>query len=388
MFNKQTHKAYIKTFSQFVFIKNGEKTEKDFPGAKKSLDIFKNLLTNYDRKVQKKELCEIFWPEMSDEKAKQNLSSNLYYLRKGLDKIFEKESFGKFFIRSNSHVCWLNRPPEIGFDFEIFENLLFQAENQSNQELKKIYLMDALDLYAGDYLPFCNYNWAKRKRNEYREKAVGIILELIDMDDFQSEKLLEELYDKGSTIAPLNERLVLRKLDYLNKKDQILESIKIYKAFKDRLENQFSLAVPSEIQEMMTDILKRNKISKVPVDFKEQENFVDIEEFQKIIQYEINARNPKSLLLSVCLPDDFEANINIKKFTRDLFGSVRKGDRITYTNQVLLLLFSETQKMILPVLIERFYPHFEKHCKDMGVKYKWHELKHKKTKLMTYGEWK
>jgi len=212
MFNKQAYKAYIKTFSQFVFIKDGEKTEKDFPGAKKSLDIFKNLLTNYDRKVQKKELCEIFWPEMGEEKAKQNLSSNLYYLRKGLDKIFEKESFGKFFIRSNSHVCWLNRPSEIGFDFEIFENLLFQAEKQSNQEIKKLYLMDALDLYTGDYLPFCNYSWAKRKRKEYREKAIGIILELIDMGNFKTEKKLEEFYDKGFTIAPLNEKLVLKKL--------------------------------------------------------------------------------------------------------------------------------------------------------------------------------
>jgi len=191
MLINQSYKEYIKTFSQFVFIKDGEKTEKDFPGAKKSLDIFKYLLTNFGRKVQKKELCDIFWPEMNEEKAKQNLSSNLYYLRKGLDKIFEKESFGKFFIRSNSHVCWLNKPSDIGFDFEIFEENINNAERQTNREIKKRDLLDALEIYTGDYLPFCNYNWAKRKRKEYREKVVRIILELINMDDIQSDELVE-----------------------------------------------------------------------------------------------------------------------------------------------------------------------------------------------------
>ncbi|MFW6248238.1 MAG: AfsR/SARP family transcriptional regulator [Bacteroidota bacterium] len=388
MFNNQSYKGYIKTFSQFTFLKDGEKAEKDFPGAKKSLDIFKFLLTNHGRKVQKTELCDVFWPNMSEEKAKQNLSSNLYYLRKGLDKIFEKDSFGKFFVRSNSHVCWLNKPPEIGFDFEIFEENINQAEKQPNQGIKKRYLLDALEVYTGDYLPYCNYGWVKRKRKEYQEKMVHIVLELINMDDFQSEKSIEELYDKAFAIAPLNEKLVMSKLKYLNQKNKTLESLKTYHDFKNRLENEFSITVPDEIQEMMTDIIKKNQVVKVPAEFKRQENFMNIGEFQKIIAYELNARKPKSLLLSVFFKNGFEEIMNINKFSHDIFNTVRKGDRLTYTNKVFLILFSETDKIDLPLLIERFYPYFEKHCKVLGAKYKWHEIKHKKTKLITYGEWK
>jgi two-component SAPR family response regulator len=388
MFSKQSYNAYIKTFSQFIFFKNSKETETDFPGAKKSLDIFKYLLTNYEKKVQKKELCDIFWPEMNEEKAKQNLSSNLYYLRKGLDKIFEKDSFGKFFIRSNSHVCWLNKPPEVGFDFEIFENSINQAEKQNNQEIKKRLLLDAVDIYTGDYLPFCNYTWAKRKRKEYQEKAVRIILELIDIDNFQSEDKIEELYEKGLSIAPLNEELVMSKLQYLNKKDKTIESMKVYEEFKNRLENELSIAVPAKIQYMMSDIIKNNQIIRVPVDFKKHENFLEIGEFQKIIAYELNARNRKSLLLSVHFKRGFEEMINIPKFSQELFSKIRKGDRFSYTNRVLLILFSETGKIDLPLLIERFFPYFEKYCKEFGAKYKWHEVKHKKTKLITYGEWK
>jgi len=388
MLTNQSYKEYIRTFSQFVFIKDGEKNEKDFPGAKKSLDIFKYLLTNYGRKVQKKEICDIFWPDMNEEKAKQNLSSNLYYLRKGLDKIFEKDSFGKFFIRSNSHVCWLNKPSDVGFDFEIFEENISNAERQSNKEIKKRDLLDALEIYTGDYLPFCNYSWAKRKRKEYREKVVRIVLELISMDDFQSDEMIEELYEKGFAIAPLNEKLVMSKLIYLNKKNKTLESLKIYQDFKNRLENEFSIAVPAKIQEMMSDIIKKNQIVKVPSEFKQHENFLEIGEFQKIISYELNARNPKSLLLSVYFTNNQEEKIDLKKFSDEILNKVRKGDRLTYTNKVLLILFSETEKIDLPLLIERFYPYFEKHCKETGVKYKWHELKNKKTKLITYGEWK
>ncbi|MEA1883457.1 MAG: BTAD domain-containing putative transcriptional regulator, partial [Thermotogota bacterium] len=388
MFNKQSYDGYIKTFSQFIFFKNSKETEKEFPGAKKSLDIFKYLLTNYERKVQKKELCDIFWPEMSEQKAKQNLSSNLYYLRKGLDKIFEKKSFGKFFIRSNSHVCWLNKPPEVGFDFEIFENRIDQAEKQNNQEIKKSFLLEAIDIYTGDYLPFCNYSWAKGKRKEYQEKVVRIILELIDIDNFQSEDKIEELYEKGFSIAPLNEKLVMSKLQHLNKKDKTLESLKVYQEFKNRLENEFSIAVPAKIQDMMSHIIKNNQIIRVPVDFKKQDNFLGIGEFQKIIAYELNARNRKSLLLSVYFKNGFEEMINIQKFSQELFSKVRKGDRFSYINRVLLVLFSETGKIDLPLLIERFFPYFEKYCKEFGAKYKWHEVKHKKTKLITYGEWK
>ena len=388
MLKTQSYKGFIQTFSHFAFFKETQKSELGFPGAKKSLDIFKCLLTNHRRKMQKQELCDIFWPDMSAEKAKQNLSSNLYYLRRGLDQIYEKESFGKFFIRSNSHVCWLNKPPDIGFDFEIFEDHIKEAENQTNREIKKRILLDAVDVYKGDFLPFCNYNWAKRKRKNYQDQLVRIILELIDIDDFPSENKIEQLYEKGFSTVPLSEKLIKSRLAYLNEKNRTLESIRLYKAFKNQLENEFSIAVPGEIQDMMSDIFQKNHITKVPFDLKNQEKFLEISEFQKIVAYELNARNPKSLILTVQLKDKFEEHMNIKKFSQDVFGKVRKGDRFTFTNQVLFILFSETDKIDLPLLIERFYPYFEKYCRDFGAKYKWYELKHKKTKLITYGEWK
>jgi len=388
MVNNKNYKGYIRTFSQFVFIKDNEKSEKDFPGAKKALDIFKNLLTNYGHKVQKTELCEIFWPDMSEEKAKQNLSSNLYYLRKGLDKIFEKESFGKFFIRSNSHVCWLNKPPEMGLDFEVFEELIEQGDSQSNQALKKRYYFDALEIYTGDYLPFSNYNWAIRKRKEYQEKAIHVILKLIGMDDVLSENEKENLFEKGFSIAPLNEVLVLKKLEFLRQQDKVLDIIKVFKDFKNRLESEVSIAVPREIELFMADILKRNTVSKVPNEFKAHQNYVEINELQKLISFELNARNPKTLLLSVNLLNGLENQKDIKKMSEHLFRSVRGGDRISYSNNHLFILFTEIQKIDLPSLIERFYPYFEKYFKETGAKYKWHEIKHKKTKLITYGEWK
>jgi len=388
MVNKSEFKGYIKTFSQFLFVTDSEKSETDFPGAKKSLDIFKYLLTNYDRKVLKKELCETFWPDMSEEKAKQNLSSNLYYLRKGLDEVFEKESFGKYFIRSNSQVCWINKPFDIGFDFVIFEELIKEIIQKPNEQGQKRNMFEALNIYKGDFLPFCDYKWALRKRKQYRDKAVDLIIRLIETDDDGSKEAIEAYYKRGFEINPLDERLVMSRLKYLRDNHNSIEVLKLYREFKARLEEEYSICVPPMIEEFMSEMIKKNNIERVPNFLKNHTNFSDIAQFKEIISFELKRRDPKALLLSVGFSDGFEEKLDLKRFSEELFKMIRQGDRVTYLQSVLFILFSETGKMNLPVLIERFYPHFENHLKAIGAKYRWHELKHSQTKLITYGEWK
>lgn len=388
MINKFDFKGYISTFSRFLFVTDSKKSETDFTGAKKSLDIFKYLLTNFDRKVLKKELCATFWPNMAENKAKQNLSSNLYYLRKGLDRVFEKELFGKFFIRSNSQVCWINKPPDIGFDFVVFEELIKEITQRPNDVSQKRNMFEALNIYVGEFLPFCDYNWVARKRKQYRDMAVDLILRLIEVDHDDSKESVEAYYKRGFEINPLDERLVMSRLKYLRDNQKSIEALKLYRDFKARVEEEFSLSVSPMIEEFMCELIKKNSIDRVPKSLKNHSNFSDIPQFKEIISFELKRRDPSALLLSVIFSEGFEEKIDLKKFTDDLFSKIREGDRITYLQGALFILFSETSKMNLPVLINRFYPHFEKHLKTIGAKYRWHELKHSQTKLITYGEWK
>jgi hypothetical protein len=80
--------------------------------------------------------------------------------------------------------------------------------------------------------------------------------------------------------------------------------------------------------------------------------------------------------------------IDKKGFSRDFFMKIRLGDRVTFAAGNIFVLFSEADKLSLPILINKFFPVFDKYCKGARIKYKWHEVSTKKTNLITYGEWK
>jgi len=380
--------GYIQTFGTLGFYKNGELYEDDFPGAKKSLDIFKYLLCNYKRKNLKKEICDIFWPNICENKAKQNLSSNLYYLRKGLDLIYQKDSFGKFFIRSNSHLCWLNRPLELEYDFEMFEGFLAKASEQLSDKIKEEHLINAIQLYKGDFFQNADEPWIISKRKFYQEKAIEIILNLIEIEKNKPDGNPEIYFDKALKINPTEERIIFEKIKYLAESNDLLGAVNCYREYKKELIDKYKITSSPKIDEFIALITKDYKVEAIPKHFTENANYVNMGKFQEICSYELRRRDPKSLLLTLNFSELSDKAFERRGFSRDFFMKIRLGDRVTFASGNVFVLFSEADKLSLPILINKFFPVFEKYCKGARIKYKWHEMNHKKTKLITYGEWK
>jgi DNA-binding SARP family transcriptional activator len=380
--------GYIQTFGTLGFYKNGELYEDDFPGAKKSLDIFKYLICNYKRKSLKKEICDIFWPNMSENKAKQNLSSNLYYLRKGLDVIYDKGSFGKFFIRSNSHLCWLNKPLELEYDFEMFESYVTKASEQKSDKIREEYLVKALEFYKGDFFQNANEVWIIAKRKFYKEKVIEVLLDLIEIEKKKSESNLDQYFEKAMKINPTEERVIFEKIKYLSENNDLLGAVNCYREYKKKLVDEYKITSSPKIDEFISSITKDYKVEVVPKHFTENINYVNMSKFQEICAFELRRRDPKSLLLTLCFKDFDETMIDKKGFSRDFFMKIRLGDRVTFAAGNIFVLFSEADKLSLPILINKFFPVFDKYCKGARIKYKWHEVSTKKTNLITYGEWK
>src|SRR6056297_600242 len=178
---KQENSITIRTFGGLSFFKNDEDLTKDFHGSRKALEIFKYIITYYDQKVSKSRICEVFWSGMEEGKAKQNLSSNLYYLRRGLDELFNAEGFGKHLIRANNKLCWVNLPAGVSLDLIDFTDYYEQVNDMdaNDQNAREKLLEKIIELYKGDFLADEKAFWMDSRRAAIKNIAINSIHELI-----------------------------------------------------------------------------------------------------------------------------------------------------------------------------------------------------------------
>ena len=101
------NRVFIQTFGKFA-IKNGsESVQIPFKRSQKAQEITRFLIAYRNRKISKDFLCEEFWPGMDFYSAKHNLSTTMYLIRKGFDKVVEEKDFGKKMFKTSSQMCWL-----------------------------------------------------------------------------------------------------------------------------------------------------------------------------------------------------------------------------------------------------------------------------------------
>ena len=60
--------------------------------------------------------------------AKHNLSTTMYLIRKGFDKVVEEKDFGKKMFKTSSQMCWLEIPENVILDVDYFKQLQKKAE--------------------------------------------------------------------------------------------------------------------------------------------------------------------------------------------------------------------------------------------------------------------
>jgi predicted ATPase/DNA-binding SARP family transcriptional activator len=135
----------------------------------------------------RQQLAFLFWPDVSEKRARANLRKALYELRKvlpNLDEIVQIE---------DHYLQWRNATdPDFSAmgaeksgktvkvtDVERFAASLAQVEPAKQPEVARAALEEAVSLYVGDLLPACYDDWVLIERERLRQRYVNALEQLI-----------------------------------------------------------------------------------------------------------------------------------------------------------------------------------------------------------------
>ncbi|TBH20068.1 GAF domain-containing protein [Thermus thermamylovorans] len=158
--------------------------------------LFKFLLANKDRALYTEELLETFFPDLSPERARQELYALVYHLRKTLPGVVERE--GEYYR--------LHLPEKRFLDFERFEELMRKADLEEGLSAFKT-LRQALELYKGPLFGDDPYGeWAEAERAYLQDRALSGLLRLGELAEALGYKeVAREAYARALKLEPFLE---------------------------------------------------------------------------------------------------------------------------------------------------------------------------------------
>jgi len=350
---------YIQTFGKFSVAVDRTEVQIPFKRSQKAQEIMRFFLAYRNRKISKDYLCDEFWPGMDYYSAKHNLSTTLYMIRKGFDEVYGEKGFGKKLFRSSSQMCWFETPNEVSLDIAKFRQLIKKASLTAKKEEKiKIY-KEVEELYNGDFLSEQPYSeWAISIREECKELAVEAIIELVKLlIEQQSYKEAKLYQSKAIKIDPYNENLILQKMLILKEQKLFIEAIKTFETFERNLMEEFGFKPSPNLENMRDQIIlcqestekKKNLAKEI-----EDERYVELNIFKKIIIFELSQRQCDSALMEININIDW-TNIPwlFNKIFNCMVGLLRKGDLITHNDKSFFILLKNITEENINIVAER-----------------------------------
>lgn len=132
-------------------------------------------------------LAFLFWPNVSEKRARANLRKALYELRKLLPNLDDIVQIEDHFLqwRNSTDPDFSARGAEKSgktvtvLDVELFAANLMVAEQAIQPEVARVALEEAVSLYVGDLLPACYDDWVLLERERLRQRHINALEQLI-----------------------------------------------------------------------------------------------------------------------------------------------------------------------------------------------------------------
>ncbi len=132
-------------------------------------------------------LAFLFWPNVSEKRARANLRKALYELRKLLPNLDDLVQIEDHFLQwRNSTDLDFSAPmakksEKTVIDVERFLAGLVQFEQAIQPEVARVALEEAVNLYVGDLLPACYDDWVLLERERLRQRYINVLEQLINI---------------------------------------------------------------------------------------------------------------------------------------------------------------------------------------------------------------
>jgi DNA-binding SARP family transcriptional activator len=183
-------------------MKDGRLLERSDWGSAVTKEMFFYLLEQR-QPLLKEQIIDLFWPEVSEERANSNFHSTTYRLRQAIAPnalLYENELYR------------LNPDLEFWYDVEVFQDLLARANQQGLPlEQQERVLEEAIGIYGGNFMAECYSDWCIPQREALGEIYLKALLQLgqiralrNDLDEaielFESALKLDNLREETYTL--------------------------------------------------------------------------------------------------------------------------------------------------------------------------------------------
>jgi LuxR family maltose regulon positive regulatory protein len=156
-------------------------------------DLLLLILAN-PQGMNKEQIGEILWPEISPSRLKQRFKNSIYRLRRALNQDV---------IQYLDGIYSFNRKVDYEYDVEAFEHFLTQARATTPLEEQVKAFQSAIEMYQGEYLPGLDWGWVTIERERLLQEFLKAGLSLAELyaENRQYHKSLE-LCNRLITFAP------------------------------------------------------------------------------------------------------------------------------------------------------------------------------------------
>ncbi|MGI5971921.1 MAG: BTAD domain-containing putative transcriptional regulator [Oscillospiraceae bacterium] len=354
--------------------------------SSKLWNLLAYLITYRNREISRSELMKILWED--DEKAQNPIGALKTLVHRARKAFGELGLDGKRLILNRKGSYCLNCDEiEICVDTETFEALCQNAEKKEFDQSTLPDLLQAAELYKGDFLPnLSSETWVMPLSVYYNNKYISIVHNALNILSSQGryEEVIE-LSRKAISIAPYDETLNMQLIDALRRLGRYQLALNHYHQVTEVLYQQFAITPSEELNALYKEIIKQTNleetcISEISDKIKNgaQERgayYCPAQVFQEICRYDARTKIRNGRVAYLCLitvraennegNDKSLVNNAVKELHAAIRDSLRCGDcfSLLSASQFGILLQDTTYeigRMVLMRVIRAFHRRFPK----------------------------
>jgi WD40 repeat protein/DNA-binding SARP family transcriptional activator len=214
-------------------------------------------LTAEPERHRREHVMSLFWPDLPQASAQQNLRQNLYLLRQVIAEVDSRDDHGQVpLILGERDFLQLNPDAAVQVDIWRLEELLDRIE-PSVEELHQV-----IDLYRGDFLAdfYLAYStlfeeWTIGRRETYRRGIMEVLDQLVDQAMISgSYEHAESLIRRQLAIDPLHEAANRRLIETLARSERRNEAISHFEAYRVLLRQDLQLPPGAETLNLVDQV--------------------------------------------------------------------------------------------------------------------------------------
>lgn len=218
--------------------------------SKKPWSILEYLIAFRDRQIESNELIELIWGETSSVNPSGALKTLIFRTRKLLDP------FGlptqELLIQRHGSYAW-NPKIRLTVDADQFDRFLAESNAPDITKDERLeLLMQALNLYDGDYLPKSHGDaWVASTASHYHaqfKNAAHTALEMLTERE-EWDRIIT-FCEKAVTIDPLDEQFHYSLIYALYNHGEQLKALEHYQETTDLFYNEYSITPSEQLKEL------------------------------------------------------------------------------------------------------------------------------------------